>query len=239
MCMDINKVLHIALNEVGYCEKSKQAYINNPQVLYHKTQGAGSENYTKYGAEMRRLYPQTMDFPAAWCDCFVDWCMVQAYGTQAAKEILCGNFDDYTVNSCKYYERAKRLDNTPTIGAQVFFTKNGRSSGCYHTGLVYDVDANYFYTVEGNTSNSSAVVANGGCVAKKKYSIKNYRNKVLFGHPRYDYNNKQALKSIDEIAQEVIALKWGNGKERERRLTEAGYNYQEVRKRVNEILSKK
>lgn len=44
-------------------------------------------------------------------------------------------------------------------------------------------------------------------------------------------------KSIDELAQEVIEGKWGNGVERKERLENAGYNYDEVQDKVNEILS--
>ena len=238
--MDKNKVIQIALNEVGYLEKSKSAYQKNPNIIYDKTQGAGEDNYQKYGYEMRKIYPAVMDFPAPWCDAFVDWCMVQAYGVSNAKEILCGNFDDYTVNSCKYYEKSNRLDTNPQIGDQVFFTKNGKSSGCYHTGLVYNVDDNYFYTVEGNTSNANIVVANGGCVAKKKYLIKSYKNKVLFGHPKYDDKlSATELKSIDEIAQEVLDGKWGSGAERRARLTSSGYNYALVQAKVNELVKNK
>lgn len=47
---------------------------------------------------------------------------------------------------------------------------------------------------------------------------------------------KPVLKSIDEIANEVINGAWGNGEERKRRLEEAGYNYQDVQNRVNEKL---
>ena len=43
-------------------------------------------------------------------------------------------------------------------------------------------------------------------------------------------------KSVDEIAQEVIAGKWGNGSERRERLTAAGYDYSTVQARVNEIM---
>ena len=46
------------------------------------------------------------------------------------------------------------------------------------------------------------------------------------------------LKSIDEIAKEVIRGNYGNGEERKRRLTAAGYNYEQVQKRVNEMLRK-
>ena len=43
-------------------------------------------------------------------------------------------------------------------------------------------------------------------------------------------------KSINEIAKEVIQGKWGNGKDRKDRLTKAGYNYNEVQSKVNQLL---
>ena len=44
-------------------------------------------------------------------------------------------------------------------------------------------------------------------------------------------------KSVDTIAREVIQGKWGNGADRKNRFTKAGYDYNTVQKRVNEILS--
>ena len=43
-------------------------------------------------------------------------------------------------------------------------------------------------------------------------------------------------KSVDEIAREVIAGKWGNGADRKKRLQAAGYDYNAVQNRVNELL---
>lgn len=48
---------------------------------------------------------------------------------------------------------------------------------------------------------------------------------------------KPAGKSIETLAREVIRGDWGNGQERYNRLTNAGYNYQQVQDRVNQILS--
>ena len=45
-----------------------------------------------------------------------------------------------------------------------------------------------------------------------------------------------AKKSVDTIAREVIAGKWGNGNTRKQKLAAAGYNYSEVQKRVNQLL---
>lgn len=47
-----------------------------------------------------------------------------------------------------------------------------------------------------------------------------------------------AEKSIEQIAKEVIRGKWGNGAVRKEKLTAAGYNYAEVQKQVNKMLSK-
>lgn len=43
-------------------------------------------------------------------------------------------------------------------------------------------------------------------------------------------------KTIDTIAREVILGDWGNGAEREKKLKAAGYDYNAVQKRVNELL---
>ena len=43
-------------------------------------------------------------------------------------------------------------------------------------------------------------------------------------------------KSIDELAREVIAGKWGNGEDRKNRLTSAGYDFSAVQAKVNELM---
>ena len=44
------------------------------------------------------------------------------------------------------------------------------------------------------------------------------------------------MKSEVQIAEEVIAGKWGTGKERERRIQKAGYDYNTVQSYVNRII---
>ena len=44
------------------------------------------------------------------------------------------------------------------------------------------------------------------------------------------------LSDIDTIAHEVIMGEWGNGDERKERLENAGYDYQAIQSRVNELL---
>ena len=52
-------------------------------------------------------------------------------------------------------------------------------------------------------------------------------------------NAAPAKKTSTEIADEVIAGKWGNGAERKERLTDAGYNYSEIQDIVNGKLGAK
>ena len=47
-----------------------------------------------------------------------------------------------------------------------------------------------------------------------------------------------AKKSVTEIAKEVLAGKWGNGEDRKKRLTDAGYKYSDVQKEVNALCKK-
>lgn len=174
-------VINIAEQEVGYLEKSWAAYNADKNCIYQKKVGAGSDNYTKYGYEMHQVYPAVMDFPAYWCDAFVDWCFYTAYEVCTAKSLLAGNFDDYTVNSSNMYKNKKAWYKTPRVGDQIFFNNGTRIC---HTGLVYKVDKKYVYTIEGNTSDSSILERNGGCVAKKKYPL-SYAKISGYGRPRY------------------------------------------------------
>ncbi|WP_311370301.1 N-acetylmuramoyl-L-alanine amidase [Anaerococcus hydrogenalis] len=48
---------------------------------------------------------------------------------------------------------------------------------------------------------------------------------------------RKNFKLIDTLAREVIRGDWGNGNERKKRLTDAGYDYYGVQRRVNQILS--
>lgn len=49
-------------------------------------------------------------------------------------------------------------------------------------------------------------------------------------------SNPAPVKSLDEVAKEVINGKWGNGSERKERLEASGYVYSAVQAKVNELL---
>lgn len=56
------------------------------------------------------------------------------------------------------------------------------------------------------------------------------------GFMAYVVTANDPKKSVDEIAKEVIKGLWGSGEERKKALTDAGYDYAAVQKKVNELL---
>ncbi len=183
MSYDRNIVIRIAKAEENYLEKRD----GNLAYLYDKTANAGSKNYTKYGKEMHDIYPEIMDYPAAWCDAFVDWCFMQAYGVSNARALIGGEFNDYTVASAQLYKNQnawKPAGTIPEPGWQIFFKNSTRIC---HTGIVvaYEPDTRTVITIEGNTSSAAGVVANGGCVRQKEYSV-DYAQIAGYGVPAYE-----------------------------------------------------
>ena len=173
-------VIDLAEQEVGYLEKASNANLDD------KTANAGSGNYTKYARDLYNAgYYNGNKNGYAWCDVFVDWLFYKAFGKEVGQKIQCqtGDLGAGCKFSAQYYEKQGRLFKTPKIGDQIFFANNGEDP--YHTGLVINVVSNKVYTIEGNTSSSSGVVANGGCVSKKCYSV-NYGKIYGYGRPKYD-----------------------------------------------------
>lgn len=76
-------------------------------------------------------------------------------------------------------------------------------------------------------------VANIGL--KEGYNSRKWSKHGKLKYVRYRENNV-LKKDNQEIAHEVIDGKWGNYPERKYRLTEAGYNYAEIQKIVNQLL---
>lgn len=179
-----SKVVEIALGEVGYLEKKSNSNLDS------KTGNAGYNNYTKYARDLDAIpsFYNGRKNGYAWCDIFVDWVFVEAFGAETAKDLLRQPDKSYGAGcyySANYYKKYGQFyTQNPKPGDQIFFW-NSSKTDVAHTGLVYDVDRNYVYTVEGNTSSSSGVVANGGGVFCKKYSL-GYSRIYGYGRPKYD-----------------------------------------------------
>lgn len=148
---EIEKVILIAKNEEGYLEKKSNNQLDN------KTANAGSANYTKY---WRDIKPDYQGQP--WCAAFISWCFMKAFGLDNAKKLL----KHWPYVYCPTLGKLFTRNANPKIGDVVIFYHNGMFT---HTGLVTAVIGDRFYTIEGNTSGASGIIANGGGVCAKSY----------------------------------------------------------------------
>lgn len=200
------KVIEIALNEVGYLEKSRTAYSRNPSIVFQKTDGAGKDNITKYAYEVDKLnWYNGAKQGYAWCAVFVDYCLIKAYGVNTANKMKNhGIYDASCTWAVNSYRKAGQFYRSPAVGDQVFF---GDSSGTpCHTGIVVDIDNTYIYTVEGNTSTAEGVVANGGGVCRKRYK-RNYSRIYGFGRPVYNEDQEKEKTEEDDYMTRAEILK--------------------------------
>lgn len=205
MYYDPSKVVQVARNEIGYLEKKTVSNLDS------KTGNAGSLNYTKYARDLDALgFYNGKKNGVAWCDVFVDWCFVQAYGLEAAAKMTFqtpgkNNAGAGCTYSRQYYKNSKHFFSEPQVGDQIFFYPSSGIGGATmsHTGLVVDVDGDYVYTVEGNTSGANGVVANGGGVCNKKYK-KTYARIAGYGRP--DWGTKERAKSMFEKGTKIATV---------------------------------
>lgn len=109
------------------------------------------------------------------------------------------------------------------VGDWVIF--NGGNYG--HIGIVKSiVKAGSLVELQGENQGSIAV------------NIVRHSLNDFLGAFRYKaWQKSDAKKSNEDIAKEVIAGKWGNGDERRKRLTDAGYDYNAIQSIVNKLLS--
>ena len=99
-----------------------------------------------------------------------------------------------------------------------------------HVGIVISCDGSTIKVIEGNKSNTVGyrdIAVNG------KY----IRGFITPHYAATTTPQPSTKKSIEEIAKEVYLGEWGNGKERQSALENAGYNYQEVQEAVNTLIN--
>lgn len=233
MNSQIEKVVSLALGEVGYTEEPK------------------GSNKNKYAKMIDEVYPDFYNGKkngSAWCDEFFDALFLICFGLEEALRLLCQPKKSCGAGckfSAQYYKNAGRWFDKPEVGDQIFFYVGGEIN---HTGIVTKVDAKKVYTVEGNS---------GDMVKAHSYNKDGNKKIAGYGRPRWKEEpssmadtaptkpepiqkpQNDTKKSEEDIAREIIAGKWGNGTERQRRLTEAGYDYAKIQAKVNEILGKK
>lgn len=148
----VQKVVSLALDQVGTREGSNNwnKYANDPII-------------TKYYGWSIQNQP--------WCDIFVDWCFLTAFGLGIGSKMLYGASAACGV-SAQYYKDNGAFYKVPQLGDQSFYFASG---GINHTGLVVAIDDTYYTAVEGNYSDQ---------VSKVKHRL-NGSDTAGFGRPNW------------------------------------------------------
>lgn len=134
------------------------------------------------------------------------------------------------------------VDNGVNVGSEKGYLEKGDSGSAVKTMQTMLIACGYSCGASGadgdfgsgtNSGLRSFQKANGLTVDGKYGSKSKAKLEELYN----EKNGGSSKKSVDELAQEVIAGKWGSGDARKTALKNAGYDYDAVQKRVNGILS--
>lgn len=173
-----------------------------------------------------------------WCDAFVSAVAIKAGAVDIiGTEVGCENHVAIFKKLGIWHEDGSMK---PRVGDIILFNwddSNQPNDGYSdHIGYVEAVYGNTFTCIEGNMSEA---------VGRRTINV-GWGYIRGFARPKYGTNNSTSTsttatpkKTISEIAEEVLQGAWGNGSARKQALTEAGYNYNEIQKKVNELCSNK
>lgn len=132
--------------------------------------------------------------------------------------LVCAAYNKPMVGTSQFYKQFIEWKKTPENGV-ILWRKN--HCGIYYNGCVIEARGRF----KGITNTRPYI---------RSEWTRFYRDKNV------TYSNKKIETKTDdykEIAKEVIAGKWGNGQERKKRLTMAGYDYTLIQKLVNSSMT--
>lgn len=213
-----NDILNVARSWLGYSEQN----------------GKFKEILNVYNNHKPLARGYKMKLTDHWCDCFVSACAIKAGAVDIiGTEVGCENHIAIFKKLGIWNE-----DGTikPKVGDIILFnwddstqTNDGRAD---HIGIVEQQYGNTIVCIEGNMDEK---------VGRRTINV-GWGYIRGYARPKYDGVTNSTVttnKSIETIAKEVIQGAWGTGAMRKTALTKAGYDYDKVQARVNELLSGK
>lgn len=153
------------------------------------------------------------------------------------------NDDDQTKNQClEIHQKVTSKDEAQALAHKMLRLHNK-----------YEFEASFTFPGDPKLVAGSAVTLSGWGAFDGKYIIKQAKHSIGSSGYTTQIALRKALETdadsatesgstskdssnLDDIAMAVIRGDWSAGEERKRRLTEAGYDYAAVQKRVNELL---
>ena len=199
-------------------------------IGYSESNGKAFDIIDIYNAHRPLAQGYKVKYSDHWCATFVSACAIKCGATDIIPtECSCPRF----IELCK--KKGIWLENEnikPKKGDIVLYDWDDSGKGdnkgtADHIGIVENVGNDTFTVIEGNYN----------CKVARRVLKINARYLRGFARPKYKASASSAgtKKSIEALAHEVIQGKWGNGEERKKRLTAAGYSYAKVQARVNRI----
>jgi hypothetical protein len=146
------EALKIAISQLGQHEQPLGSNWGKPVQDYLKSVG--------------------INFPASWCMAFVYWCFEQVAPVGKNPLVKTGG----VLNAWNTADKKYRVVVGDPQPGDIFIMNFGKGLG--HTGFVEKVDANFIYTIDGNTNDSGS--REGIEVCRKQRP----RNKIV-GYLRY------------------------------------------------------
>ncbi len=110
-----------------------------------------------------------------------------------------------------WYERGRM---NPKVGDLVVFDSD-------YVGIVEEIRGRVITIIFGNKNDTIG-----------RLRLLNSDTRIV-GYARPGYTDEK--QAIDETAAEVLLGKWGNGKSLKKKLTDAGYDYEKIQRRVCEL----
>jgi GH25 family lysozyme M1 (1,4-beta-N-acetylmuramidase) len=220
--------------EVDSMGKTADKVIEQARSWIGKKESDGShkEIVDIYNSHLPLARGYKVTYTDSWCATFVSAVAIKlGYTDIIPTECSCQRMIDSFKAIGRWIENENR---TPKAGDVIFYdwqdTGSGDNAGWSdHVGIVESVSGGQITVIEGNYDDA---------VKRRKLAV-NGRYIRGYGVPAYDAVTSAPApqKSVEEIAKEVIAGKWGSGDSRKKKLASAGYDYATIQAKVNELLA--
>lgn len=211
-----NDVLNAARKWIGYSEKN----------------GKYKEILDLYNSHKPLARGYKIKPTDEWCACFVSACAIKAGAVDLiGTEVSCGKFIEIFKAKGIWNEDGSSRPKPGDIILYNWDDKTQPNDGAAdHIGIVEQVTGTTIVAIEGNMNEK---------VARRTMNIA-WGYIRGFARPKYATSNTETpstpKKSINTVANEVIRGVWGSGVVRKNALIKAGYDYEAVQTRVNELL---
>lgn len=202
-----------------------------------ESDGSHREIIDTYNSHKPLARGYAVTYTDAWCATFVSAVAIKCGLTNIIPtECGCGQMVEL------FQELGEWKENDaykPSPGDIIFYDWQDSGSGDNtgwpdHVGIVESVSGTTITVIEGNNSNAvgrRTLQVNGRYI--RGYGVPTYSSETVTPAPVVPAPSK---KTVDELAKEALAGKWGNGDDRKKRLTAAGYDYSAVQAKVNALL---